>query len=158
MKWRPSIWRTVPGARRYAVSDDGLIRNSSGLLKSKANAEGYPKINLIGDDGRRRSHFVHKLVALAHLAPALPGQRYVLHRNNNRQDARASNLRWGSHADNHSDKLAAGTVRAVTRKLKPSDVRRIRGSRRSPEVLAAKYGLSLSHVRDIRSGRRWKRV
>lgn len=156
--WFPPVWRTVPGARRYAVSDTGLVRNGRGLLVPQPNDEGYLKAKLVCDDGVRRGFFIHKLVALAHLAPPLPGQVYVLHRSGCRSNNRAANLRWGTHLDNHDDKRAHGTIRPVQRKLAPKDVMAIRRSRRGVAVLASERGLSVSHVREIRSGRKWGKL
>lgn len=156
--WRPPVWLTVPGACRYAISDNGLVRNHRGLMTLRLNDEGYPKIKLVGNDGCRREHFVHVLVARAFLPPPAPGQRYVLHGNRDRTDCRATNLRWGTHADNHEDKRRHGTIRPVVRKLTKRNVAAIRASKKNIKVIAARYGLSISHVREIRNGRKHQRV
>lgn len=154
-RW-PPIWRTVPWARRYAVSDAGQVRNGAGPLAVRLNDEGYPKVKLVCDDGRRRDFFVHVLVARLHLPPPRWDQRYVLHRHGMRTDCRAANLRWGTHAENHQDKLDHGSVRPVVRKLTARQVRAIRASSLGAAPIARRFGLSIVHVRDIRNGRRWK--
>lgn len=153
--WGPPIWRTVPGARRYAVSDSGHVRGRHGVLATRLNGEGYPKVKLVCDDGVRRDLFVHAVVALAFIGPR-PQGHFVLHTNGCRTDARASNLRYGTHADNHRDKIAHGTCRATRRKLTPRAVREIRRASGSVESIAARRGLSVSHVREIRNGRKWR--
>jgi hypothetical protein len=158
MRWVPPVWLTVPGAHRYAVSDTGLVRNNRGLMACRLNDEGYRKIKLVGDDGCRREHFVHVLVARAFLPPPAPGQRYVLHGNRDRTDCRATNLRWGTHADNHEDKRRHGTIRPVVRKLTKLDVKRIRASKLAVVDLARLYRLSNSHVREIRNRRKHRQV
>lgn len=156
--WHPPIWRTVPAARRYAVSDRGEVRSSTQLLRPHLNDEGYPRLQLTLDNGKRRQFLVHVLVALVHLPPPKPGQRYVLHDDRDRANPSASNLRWGTHQDNHEDKRRHGTLRATTRKLTPAQVRSIRRSQLGTPRLAAKLGLSISHVREIRNGRKHKKV
>lgn len=154
IRW-PAIWKTVPGARRYAVSDRGAIRSSTTLLAYRINDEGYPKVKLLFDDGVRREVFVHRTVALAFELPRRPGQRYVLHGNRCRTDCSLSNLRWGTHQDNHEDKVAHGSVLRLPVKLTRRQVAAIRRSNKAARAVAERYGVALSHVRDIRSGRRW---
>ncbi len=165
--------RTLDGLSRYLVRADGaVIRDSAarrvafnlltsqiGRMAERLNDEGYRKVKLTDDDGRRREYFVHRLVALAFLPEPLPGQRYVLHGpDHTRTNCRWDNLRWGTHAANHEDKLERGTASSGgQRKLLPRDVRRIRESTLGAAKLAKKMGLSVSHVREVRNGRRWAR-
>lgn len=155
-RWHPPIWRTLVGLRRYAVSDAGQVRNGRGVMATRLNEEGYPKLKLVGDDGRRRDYFVHALVARAFLGPR-PVGHLVRHRNDDRADPRAVNLRYGTHADNHADKVAAGRAsHGARRKLTRSQVRDLR---RAPPRRAARlrqrFGISISHAREIRNGRKW---
>lgn len=155
-RWFPPIWKMIPWARRYAVSDRGEVRNARGLMKLQPNDEGYLKVQLVEDSGAVRNVFVHKLVAELFLPPPKPGDRYVLHRDHQRTNCHASNLRWGTHADNHADKLTNGTARrGCVRKLTWNAVRAIRASNKSTPELARLYQLSVSHVREIRNGRKW---
>ncbi len=151
-----AIWVTLPGLRRYAVSDLGQVRNGRGLLIFRINDEGYPKIKLVGDNGRRHEYFVHVLVARAFLPAALPGQRYVLHRDDVRTHCCAANLRWGTHADNHADKVAAGTASAGARarRLTMRDIRAIKQFRGGAARAARRFGISNSYAREIRNGRK----
>lgn len=155
-RWWPAIWKTIPWARRYAVSDRGEVRSANGMLAAWINDEGYRKIAIREDDGAKRNYFVHKLVADLHLPPPRVGDRYVLHRNNCRVDCSASNLRWGTHAQNHADKVAAGTARlGAIRKLTCMDVKAIRASSESAPEIAARLGISVSHAREVKNGRKW---
>lgn len=154
--WTPPVWATLPEARRYAVSDAGAVRNRHGELVQRLNPEGYPKVKLVGDDGKRREHFIHRVVARVYLGER-PDGALVLHLDSNRRNAAARNLRYGTHADNHLDKVKAGTAGRARRKLSRRDVARFRRS--SParaEELRQEFGLSVSHVREIRNGRKWR--
>ncbi len=157
-------WKTVPFARNYVVSEFGEVaRNMANdgfaLLKQRKNDEGYLKIKLVCDDGKRRDFFVHLLVltcfAMPPTALIATGERvYGCHKKGKTDNAR-DNLYWGTHAENHADKVAAGTHRnGCVRKLTAAEVGKIRESMASVKRLAKQYGLSLSHVRDIRNGRR----
>lgn len=151
-------WERIPWAPRYEVSDLGEVRGPRGMMKPWINDEGYIKIALVCADGKRRQRFVHKIVAELFLPPPEPGQRYVLHRDNARTNCAASNLRWGTHADNHEDKRANGTAHlgGAKRKLTWNDVRKIRASKVSTPKIAQQLKLSISHVREIRNGRKWR--
>lgn len=159
------IWRTVAGARRYAVSDQGDVRNARRLLVQHLNDEGYRKIRLVFDDGKSREVFVHRLVAIAFLPPPRPEQRYVLHGpDHDRTNCRVDNLRWGTHAENAADKVRNGTAaRGATRKLLPKHVRLIREStlgaaRLAKQLRAQGIHLSISHVREVRNYRKWRQI
>lgn len=84
----------TPGTRhRYAVSTHGRVRNmgTGRLLTLQVQvATGYHVVNL----GRvYRQQLVHRLVAMAFLAPAATGME-VDHHDFGRTNNRVSNLRW----------------------------------------------------------------
>jgi len=153
---------TLPGLSRYVVGHLGAIfrRTRDGVLvpmATRLNDEGYPKIKLVGDDGRRRDYFVHLLVARAYLPTPAEGQTQVCHKNGCRTDCAQHNLRWGTRADNHADKREHGTHnRGAVRKLSPKDVRNIRRATSGAAKIAKRWGLAISHVRNIRSRKRHK--
>lgn len=96
-------WRPVPGAGRYEVSSLGRVRSlvdpaNPRVLSLLRNRDGYWKVNLMTDDGRRQL-YVHRLMALAFIGPP-PGPDYVVdHRDLPRVNA-LSNLRWVVEDDN----------------------------------------------------------
>ena len=64
-------------------------------------------IGLRDPGGRWRTHFAHRLVARAFLGPCPDGME-VLHRDGDGSNARLSNLRYGTHADNGADMVRHG--------------------------------------------------
>lgn len=151
-------YKTLPGLSRYAIWDDGCIQRHDGLVMTpQLNDEGYPKVKLTGDDGRRKGHLVHKLVATAFVKQRCPEHTLVRHKDGNRTNCRADNLLWGTHADNHEDKLRDGTFRHVPPKLTLETVNEIRASKLSAPKLSKKYGISISHAREVKNGRKHTR-
>lgn len=72
-------------------------------------------------------------------------------------------LRWATRAENEQDKVAHGTLRKGeginTCKLSPEDVRDIRrrlGEGEAGAEVAALFGITNSHVSNIRLGRTWR--
>jgi HNH endonuclease/NUMOD4 motif len=92
-------WRTVAGWPRYEVSDWGRVRR----IVPQSLAGAYPAVTL-SEPGRRSLRVrVHQLVARAFLGPCPDGQE-VLHGNDEPYDNRASNLRYGTRAENLADR------------------------------------------------------
>jgi hypothetical protein len=108
-------WKPIPAYRLlgipagYEASSHGRIRSvdrilASGrpaggvVLKLQADKDGYPTVKL----GRTRVR-VPRVVQLAFAGPP-----EVLHVNDDRQDCRPSNLRWGSRVENEQMKGEKG--------------------------------------------------
>jgi hypothetical protein len=152
-------FKTLRGLSRYAIWDDGCIQRHDGLvMKTRLNDESYVKVKLTRDDGSRRDYFVHWLVATAFVRKRDPGQYLVRHKDGCRTNCRADNLRWGTHAQNHQDKIRHGTFRHVPPKLSLETVREIRASKLSAPKLAKDHGISISHAREVKNGRKHRRV
>lgn len=111
-------WKDVPGYEgRYQVSDMGrvksvpfrqryLLRNGveafrltrERILAQQSNNRGYLLVHLHLDNSRR-AHTVHRLVADAFL-PNPNNLPEVDHRDRDRSNAHAANLRWSTVSDN----------------------------------------------------------
>lgn len=176
-------WRPVEGWP-YEVSDEGRVRRSSpslsksgvgvGFLRTSAQPRRYPKATLFRGD-QRWYVSVHTLVAKAFL-PAPPGpignrigEYCVNHKNNRRDDNRASNLEWVTPGDNirHAWRIGAAgqAVRRGTAhpcvKLTEESVRAIRARHQNGErfaALALAFGVSDVQIRRIVQRRRWAHV
>jgi NUMOD4 motif-containing protein/HNH endonuclease len=95
-------WRPVPGwESAYEVSSLGRVRSVDRVLSDGRAAGGvilarsahrYPQVTL-SDSWRTRRVAVHKLVKLAFTGP--PRGRQVRHLNDNPQDCRLANLKYG---------------------------------------------------------------
>lgn len=110
-------WRPIEGLPGYEVSSLGQVRSWRApfgrgrrseplVLKPRTNHKGYLRVNLGG-----RTRKVHRLVLEAFVGPC-PEGHVADHRNRDRSDARAANLRWVTPAENnqHLRKLAPGQV------------------------------------------------
>lgn len=117
-------WRDIDGyAGYYQVSNLGRVRSLNRIVPHavngmrrvpgkvlrpvRSNRDGYHVVHL-RKDGVSWSVRVHRLVLTAWVGPCPDGCE-CLHGPNGRDDNSVSNLRWGSHAENMSDKCRDGT-------------------------------------------------
>jgi len=135
------LWRPVPyepfGAA-YSVSNFGRVKPNAPSRYSKNRAEvltpspsprGYLHVSLYAE-GRARSAFIHRMVAIAfHGPPPFPGAM-VCHKNDCKTDNRAENLEWGDITSNTATREAIGKTSRGTGNgralLSEDDVRAIR--------------------------------
>lgn len=102
-------WASVPGHSDYEVSSEGRVwsrprpRVRGGLLSPYTGSHGYLMTKL-----NDRNWAIHKLVALAFLGPCPPGME-VRHLDGDRQNARLTNLAYGTKSENRRDRFQHGT-------------------------------------------------
>lgn len=172
---RKERWRQIPGFSWYDVSSLGRIRSwkpnrpsqskartKPKLMRTREDRDGYPRITLQDDNGKKRVVRVHILVARTFLGPAKG--RLVLHRKNNRKNPKLENLEYGSYEDNNDDKYISGThqmgennSRSEVTKSQAKAIFRLKGRLTQTEI-ADMYGISRQAVSDIHRGITWAEV
>ena len=170
------IWKPVVGYENlYEVSSGGSVRGverkdkagrntiPSAILKGVVSKKGYVRVNLTDSLGRHQKHSVHTLVLNAFKGPKPTAKHECRHLNNIPSCNEESNLEWGLPTENWQDKRKAGSAtvgeKHPSAKLKECDVLAIRASKNMKRAeLAEKYGVSISSIDAIRSGRLWKEV
>ena len=166
------IWKGVEEFPDYAVSNLGRVKRlttrtcakAGSILKAcpRSKSRPYPSVDLCRD-GRRRTCFVHVLVAMAFLpAPEFAGAE-VNHKDGNKADPRADNLEWTTSSGNSLHAYRAGLASATGEnngqaKLTEPDVLDIRASADDDEALAARFAVSAATVRDARTRRTWAHI
>lgn len=164
MDYSEEVWVTVPDYPDYDCSNMGRVRSRR---NPKAKREGkprmlscrpingsYPKVYLCNDEGGRRVD-VHVLVAELFIGPR-PKGLVVCHEKDDRSDARASKLRYGTLSDNANDSYENGKqfkgYRHFSSKLTPEEVVAIRADTRPQRVIAKEYGVSKPSILNIKKG------
>lgn len=92
--------RIIPGFSEYLVTNDGQVFNNRGRLLASWDCNGYRRISLKQDNGKRCGIDVHRLVVLAWIGP-IPKGYWVNHENGDRADNRIENLRADTPSYNH---------------------------------------------------------
>lgn len=153
-------WKDAPGYEgRYEVSDLGRVRSRRCVLKQHLSDTGYWRVPLRAD-GKFRLVRVHRLVCEAFNGPPNILHRHVAHLDNNRQNARADNLKWVSPPENAYHKRHHGTHQAGEKhpraKLTVEQVEEIRNSDERHTDLARRFGVRDAAICKIRNGQRWR--
>ena len=130
------------------------------MLKLVEKTNGYLCVTLT-DGSKRPQLSVHRVVARTFLGEC-PMGLHVLHNDGNKYNNNASNLRYGTPAENISDTARHGRRRFGERhpssKLTERDVIEIRQSLSPLSMLAKKFGVSASHIQAVRSRRIWRHI
>ncbi len=115
----------IPFAPGYFVEPSGAVWTSSYGRLRKLKPWGhtkykYPAVTLYVE-GHPTSVLVHRIVCTVYNGQAPTPAHEVRHLDGNAQNPHASNLAWGTHAENMADMVRHGTHWA---KVSPSAVRR----------------------------------
>lgn len=115
------VWKYVQGyGGEYQVSNLGRVRSHKWgkwkVLKHVKNENGYLTVRLYSD--KMRQCYVHRLVAQAFL-PNPKNLEYINHKNERKDDNRASNLEWcTSYYNNHYSDIYRSTRKRVVQYAK----------------------------------------
>lgn len=158
--------KSVPGLRgRYLVGDDGSVwrkfRGAYRRLRGHREAGRYVRVSIQEPDGRYRKHYVHALVLTTFVGPRPPGQQ-CRHLDGNGHNNCLTNLAFGDAVANSEDARRHGRLvrgeRHPFAKLTEEDVGLIRlfaGAGVKRRELARQFGVSVSTIKDVLSGRTW---
>lgn len=163
------IWKIIPFAPDYAVSDMGRIKRITPgrsarmrVLKDWAsNKRGHRYIRFPSPSGLQR-FLIHRLVLTIFVGPPPTAAHECAHSDGNPANNRLDNLRWATSIENNADKFAHGTNASGERhgaaKLTEAAVREIRASKEFHHVLAARFGVGRVAITKVKSGQRWSHV
>lgn len=163
-------WRPIPGYEGfYAVSSLGNVRSfhagrgsgkRGGLLRPALSA-GHLSVVLYHPDKPGRSFPVHQLVALAFIGPRPEGQE-VRHGPNGALDNRASELCYGTPAENQADKVRDGTSNRGERQWQSRltreivmECRRRYAAGETQRALAREFGIGGAAMSQAITGAGW---
>jgi hypothetical protein len=149
-----SIDRTV-----FQNRENGLqpFRYRGMLLKPTNGSHGYPTIKM--PDGM--GHCIHTMVLKAFVGPCPDGME-CLHEDDDRTNAKLTNLSWDTFLKNRQDASKRGRVQHGEKhyhaRLTDEIVRMIRTSAMPTRELAERLGVACETVRRARVGISWRHV
>ena len=158
----------------YMISSNGRIKSidkkskDECLIKGTYTKGGYHQFNIKVSDDKRKTFYVHRLVAELFLDKKKKGQEFVCHKNGKKADNKIKNLVWASREEwsklhdklgtyqnldrrgGYNSKLTEAKVKAIKKSLK--------AGRKTKTSLAQKYGVSITQIKRISSGENWSHV
>lgn len=168
-------WKPIPDYEGlYEISSHGRVRSlprtvSFGARQRVTPAKviapyirpiGYHTVKL-GKGGRKRSAYIHRLVALVFIGPC-PSRHEVCHRDGDKSNNRADNLYWGTRKQNIADNLRMGRhpfgESHGMAKLTAEQVIAIRADDRRANDISEDYPVSVAMIRRIKKRRNWSHL
>ena len=143
---------------RWVDFADGRRRFFRGQpLKQKLNSKGYRVVALSAGIARKKWRLAHVQVAAAFLGPCPEGQE-VCHKDGVPKNIEAANLRYGTRASNHADKIVHGTAlfgaTHPSARVPDETVAAIRDANGTITEIADRFGVSRTHAWNVRNGKR----
>lgn len=142
----------IPDFSKYVVTRGGdifyLHPTSEELRQVSVSNSGFPYVNMVHDDGKRRNRSLPRIVASAFI-PNPHDVKYVIHKNMNSYDNRVSNLQWSNQKYRRNsptvpEKLSEDNVLQIYHKLLDNH---------SVRSLSSEYNVSYQSIQKIKSGR-----
>lgn len=99
----PERFKIVPGFSRYAISEDGVLvcAQTGERINFYSEDDGYLKVSLYNDSGKKAMTGRHRLLALTYLPmPKTDEVLVVNHKNGIKHDDRIENLEWTTYLGN----------------------------------------------------------
>lgn len=162
-------WRHLPypAPGIYAVSDQGevcRIGSPNDLRPCTLKRGGYLAVSL-WNGNRGKTHPVHQLVAAGFHGPRPSPRHHAAHFDGDKLNNTPLNVRWATKEENEAHKKTHGTDNSGERngqaKLSAATVMEIKDAAKSGERtrdVAARFGISESHVSSITTGRIWRHL
>lgn len=155
-------WVELEDAPGYTISNMGRVKSLNyydepgrhAILKLRPARKGsYLRADLDKYNIRR---YVHRLVAKYFVLNPKPDEyKYVLHKDENKQNNRWDNLKWGTLSINRLDYIAhIGKENLKRRVLKKETVLDVYQSSDTVQAIAIKYNINTSTVWMIKTGYR----
>ena len=162
-------WKNIEGFPAYWISDHGRLYSGhcGRLIALKPKTYGYYRALLSSYAGAKRDVAVHVLVAENFITKPcnIDGQKYIVcHKNDLKEDNRASNLYWGTDFTNAADRKKNGIQKYGEEihcaKLTKNSVSNIKKNHRNltTQELADSYGVSFTAIYSIQKGYTWKHI
>jgi hypothetical protein len=157
----------IEGYPNYFVTSCGEIfsKATNRKLVKSVGSNGYETVTLCRDN-TRKTHSVHKLVALAWI-PKVSGKEYINHKNGIKTDNSLENLEWCTQSDNIRHSISTGLANVAKgsavagSKLTEEDIpiiRKLLVDGFNDREVGELFGVGRKAISSIRQGKSWRHV
>ena len=159
------MWGKLNPEDDYLISSDGQVKSTKWgkerLLKLSTRSDGYLCFGYC-KDGKQTTLEVHRCVAKVFLGDRSAEGLYALHKDGDPLNNKKENLYWDTQKQNREDMIRHGTVlkgeKHRNSKLKEADIykiRELRSTGMTQQKIAEFFGVSISLICQILSGKIW---
>ena len=149
----------------YYVRDNGTIYSAkrNKVLSPQLDKNGYEKVQMISDDGKRHRYSVHRLVLENFQPVENMHDLQVNHKDGNKRNNKLENLEWVTGEQNIAHAIENGLRAKIngSAKLTCKQVREIFIRANSGETnvaLGQEFGINPDQIGRIKNKRSWKEV
>lgn len=158
----PEVWRHVPAHPGYQASDRGRVIGPRGRVLRPVVVDGRPRVHVARADAAPIKRYAYHLVLEAFRGPRPDGME-ACHADDEPMNNALANLRWDTPKANAVDRRRNGRqprgANINTATMSEETAQAIFANRSdSVSSLAARFGVSVSAVRGIVSGKTWKHL
>ena len=172
-------WVKVPTKAKtryvdYYFSDYGRMKSvnklsgAEKLLKGGRDKYGNVKLSIRLVDDLRQEYYLHRLVGEEFIKPATPEHKFLIRKDNNKENNHYKNLKWMTQEEvtKHQRKLGvfdpgkkkrSPRVKMTEAKVKLLK-RRLKKGKTKHKILAKDFGITVTQVRRIENGDNWGHV
>lgn len=165
------IWKPIPYALNYAVSDHGRVKRISRGRGARPNhilatsnwspKRDYVCAHIVTNEGKVVTRRMNRLVLEVFVGPASP-RHLAAHGDGNSLNNRLGNLRWATQKENMADAAKHGTLARgdayKDAKLTEAIVHEIRASGLLQREIAEQFGITQSAVSRVIARKIWAHV
>ncbi len=113
-----SEFTTISGYSQYLINNVGdiIIKKSHKKINANLHDNKILRISLIGDDGKRHSEYIHRLVALTYICNP-ENKPNIYHIDGNLMNNNIKNLKWVSNSDTILKANRKSTIKVTSRSI-----------------------------------------
>lgn len=164
-------WRIIPGFPDYEIGEDGQVRRitsngrngkAGAILRTGVSHNGYHHLDLYNADGKKGFR-LNVLVALVFIGPRPSPKHHAAHWDGDKNNNRASNLRWATARENIADKERHGLVKRGEAnpnnrlsEIQVIEIKQRLGNGCRPQRLAEQFGVHKTTISQIKRGITWR--
>lgn len=175
-EWVDLVMEGLEYITGYKISNYGRVKSfrqnaKDGSIMTHALIDKYPCLTFKRENGKKTTRYIHKLVAQHFIPKDSADQKYVIHKDYEKDNNHTSNLRWTTkeqkevHQFQSPSWLSLKRERRVTNsKLTEAKVKQLKKKIADPnrktrlKMLAKEFGISEMQLYRIKKGENWGHI